>query len=561
MAPAKGSNLELCSSTIALGNSIAVHTLEYLSIAKHPRHGIKECAIEFLGASRALFPARAGLQRATVSFPTDIDQELKARFLQAKNAFVVFDQVVNKLLSGEKSSGFGKIGRALGSIFSESEVEKLRTTLAKARAALSVSALMFGSTVVDNKSDAAGGIGYTALAAILEVPDPTKGGTTPTTPVSIQESTLTALPPKKGPLPPTPTYPQSTDLYTPRVSSRNPPDVALDHRPTLAGTLSGGSHNTASFRSNVTSQSRSDRSSIAIDSLSDHTDITSILTLHQQMDQPNSHLSVGEQVPKTAIRLKVDPTKAPRWRPNKLMGHVPESSNTALAGAVQQKDHKMVEQLLDCGVTPQNGLLGAAIANHDLQTLQLLLAFGAAPSSPDAEGATPLHTATKHSFFEAAQLLVKYGAQPNTSAGQSGETPLAMSISMNKFNFAMLYLQYGTDEEQLNTPMGNGETSFTQAMNKTTSITLVEALLIYGSDPNQKNEHGETPLFKALNAKRHDLLTLLLDANADPNMPGPKILLWPAVHTNQLQMLETLLGMLIIASCINQTDTLNRTRS
>lgn len=52
---------------------------------------------------------------------------------------------------------------------------------------------------------------------------------------------------------------------------------------------------------------------------------------------------------------------------------------------------------------------------------------------------------------------------------------------------------------------------------------------------------GETPLFKALNAKRHDLLTLLLDSGADPNMPGPKILLWPAVHTNQLHMLETLL--------------------
>lgn len=58
MAPAKGSNLELCSSTIALGNGIAVHILEYLSIATQPRHGVKECAIEFLGCSRALFPAR-----------------------------------------------------------------------------------------------------------------------------------------------------------------------------------------------------------------------------------------------------------------------------------------------------------------------------------------------------------------------------------------------------------------------------------------------------------------------------------------------------------------------
>lgn len=354
-------------------------------------------------------------------------------------------------------------------------MDKLKTTLAKARAVLSVSALMFGSAVVDGKSDAHRGIGYQALAAILEVDDPTKG----TNPKPTQDGTMSMPPPKRGPLPPTPGLP-SPEFYAPRVSSLAP-DAAFEHRPTLQGST----HNTGSNRSHTTSQRGSDRSSIAIDSVSDTTDITSILTLHQQMDSVNSNM--GDQVPKQAIRMKADPSKAPRWRP-KHMGYVPDSSNLALASAVQQKDTKMVEQLLDCGVTPENSLVGTAITNHDLQTLQLLLAFGASATIKDADGATPLHTATKHFFYEAAQLLIKYGAQTETS-GPNGETPLAMCFTGNRFNFAMLYLQYGAD---CNAPMSNGETAFTQAMNQTTSLSLAEAMLIYEADANAKNEHGES---------------------------------------------------------------------
>ncbi|CZT23645.1 related to ankyrin 3 [Ramularia collo-cygni] len=544
MAPARGSSLELCSNTIALGNGIAVHTLEYLSIAKHPRHGIKECAIEFLGISRALFSARAGLSRTTITLPGDIEQELKARLLQTKTAFVVLDQVVNRLVAGEKSSGLGRLGKGLLSMFSDNDLDKLRTTLASTRAALSVSAMMFGSTIVESKYDSDRGIGLTALAAILQIPDPTKGGTALQT---IEESTRANLPPrtgpppsKAGPFPPTPAFAAGSNLYAPRVSSRRDMNLAS---PASASEASDGTFErrqtpaSSSAKSLTTSQSRSDRSSIAIDSISDFTDITSILNMHPQMDGPNSHANSIEQVPKQATRMQVDPSKASRWTP-KHVGYVPDSSNIALASAVQHRDQKMVEQLLDCGLSPQTKFLGVAIANHDLQTLQLLLAFGAAPTAKDVDGNTLLHIATKHSFYEAAQLLIKYGAQPNASGGPNGETPLSMCSTGNRFNFAMLYLQYGAD---CNAPQTNGETPFTQAMNLTTSLQLVQAMLVYGADVNLKNEHGETPLFKALNAKRQDLFTLLLDSGADANMPGPKILLWPAVHLNQLQMLETLL--------------------
>jgi hypothetical protein len=50
MAPTKGKEtvLETCTNAITLGSSIAVHLLDYLSIAKQPPHGFTKLAVEFL---------------------------------------------------------------------------------------------------------------------------------------------------------------------------------------------------------------------------------------------------------------------------------------------------------------------------------------------------------------------------------------------------------------------------------------------------------------------------------------------------------------------------------
>lgn len=77
-----------------------------------------------------------------------------------------------------------------------------------------------------------------------------------------------------------------------------------------------------------------------------------------------------------------------------------------------------------------------------------------------------------------------------------------------------------------------------------------------------KNSHGETALFKAIASERLDLVVRLCEAGADVNLPGPKILLWPAVH--QTQILEALLrfgadlnrapGVLELATSINSAE-------
>ena len=156
------------------------------------------------------------------------------------------------------------------------------------------------------------------------------------------------------------------------------------------------------------SQTFSDRSSVLGVPGDAASDITSIFSMPQEQNNNNtmSFHAFVDKVPKEAIRIKLDPSKAPRWRPKHNTPNVSDASRKALANAVQQKDHKTIEQLLDHGIPVENHLLGAAVINHDLESMRLLLLFGADTNAKDKDGSTPLYTATGSSFFEAAQLLM-----------------------------------------------------------------------------------------------------------------------------------------------------------
>jgi ankyrin repeat protein len=51
-----------------------------------------------------------------------------------------------------------------------------------------------------------------------------------------------------------------------------------------------------------------------------------------------------------------------------------------------------------------------------------------------------------------------------------------------------------------------------------------------GGDANAKNGEGTTSLFNAIQANRVDIMTVLLDHGANPNLPGPKHPLWPSTY-------------------------------
>jgi ankyrin repeat protein len=126
-------------------------------------------------------------------------------------------------------------------------------------------------------------------------------------------------------------------------------------------------------------------------------------------------------------------------------------------------------------------------------------------------------------------------------------------------HFAALYLKYNANPD---TELASGDTTFFKTITRTGPAHLVDLLLIYEATVNKKNARGETPLFVAINVDHPDIVTTLLDNGANPNLPGPKHMLWPSVHHPII--LESLLekgadlrrapGMLELATSINSTQ-------
>lgn len=114
----------------------------------------------------------------------------------------------------------------------------------------------------------------------------------------------------------------------------------------------------------------------------------------------------------------------------------------------------------------------------------------------------------------------------------------------------------------VNVMLENGNTPLIHALESMVEAESLELMLRNGADPNRKNKRGETPLFKAIHTERFDLIAILLHHGANPNLPGPKHVLWPAVH--QPKLLEILLlngaelsltpGILELATSINSLE-------
>lgn len=266
------------------------------------------------------------------------------------------------------------------------------------------------------------------------------------------------------------------------------------------------------------------------------------------------------------VNLKSDPFSMPRRRPRSNVDGDRADSPHALVAAARSKDHKLVSQLLDRGVSPNTGpeahALNEAILGHDAEGVRLLLLYGTDPNEPDGDGLNPLAAAAadKASFTAAAAALLKYGADPNRAAGPDLEGPLAVAAA--NVRFVHLLLAYGGNANQTT---GDGNTLLISCINKKTPQQLLEMLLGYGADPDDKNREGKTALFEAIQSARPDLVGTLVEHGANPNLPGPKHMLWPAVH--HPQCLQVLLshgadhkkcpGILELATSINSTEAIS----
>lgn len=554
MAPAsKETSIQLCNRVTAQGNTISIRLLEYLSTAKQPILGVQALATEFIQLGRLLWSIEAGLAEASRTHhnvPVEVTQDLDKRIQQVYDEFVVLNQMIVKFVNNENhKSGFGKRFRMM---FADTDVDKMRTTLSKSRDSLKVSSAMFRWTIGDVQADATMGIGYTGLIAALERMNPNKESLFP--------------PPQPAPLSKLPPTPSKNSQHTQERSIPQPGRLAerpslhdlrqtnsdsriypLDFHPTMSDTylrqesvaLSASERNNSMRAPSVRSSStrRSNQDMYQPNRYHGENGFEDVMSEDSQRsrilyEDDIHNLSIHEESLNDSLHgLKVDSVLSNQSSSRRLESSRMSGRKSALVTAIEQRNHRLLAQLLDGGTKAEPiveaAMLRTAIQYRDVESIALLLRYGADANGVDREGITPLTVSTQSSCFECAKTLLKYGADPNLSAGPNSESPLALAASQNHLEFVQLFMANGGDPNLI---MENGTTALVQCMNKTISPKIVEVLLSAGANPDEKNNEGTTALFQAIQANRVDLMTILLDHGANPNLPGPKHPLWPSTY-------------------------------
>lgn len=580
--------LELCRKLILFIDQVSIPVLEYLTSSKQHAEGFEPLAHDFLEASKALFTIEAGLKECTrtkKSFPQTMMAELNQKFRSAQVDLQALEHLLGKILSTTNSKKWG-----WGKIFGETDIKKMANIVSRTRDSLNQSAMVFRYSLGTVKVERELGIGLTGLTAALRKGDrkdmdtigrarsmngnvtqykydsisnelnsgrhidaqqqvqnyqqqPQHQFSQAHVPASASWSSIPASPARD--------VSHATE-YSGDVRSFTSQDHAaytnLGNRP--PGFKSVNSSDT--YHSSVLD--RSDRTSMIDDTGTTITESSSILRELSAMDLIDST---------KVVRHQVDPTTMPRIKPRSFPGSESADLISALASAVRVKNHKLMEQLLDRGVPANTGhnmhALNEAVFAHDAESVRLLLLYGANPNTPDRDGVTPLLASVDESFLSGATLLLKYGADPNLPAGGDLESPLAVAVKANRIGMSHLLLTYNGDA---NLVTANGETLLIGAINKKIPEKFIDVLLNYGSQPNAKSREGKTPLFEAIQVGRADIVTRLLEHGADPNLPGPKHMLWPATY--QSACLQVLLsygatpkkcpGIMELAASINNIE-------
>lgn len=451
---AADSVLSSCHKATVLGNKIAIHMLEYLGTVEKHSSQFDELALEFMDTSRIMWALEAGLTECTKNgqrLPGDMLSELDKKFRTTYNDFQILDQILSRFLDYEKKGAMGRLQKGFRSMFSSNDVQKMRDNLEKTREALRMSALVFQWSLGDDKIDESVGIGYTGLAAALERLTRVKtglGGSAGTAREKTYDVNheIREVPPDA--LPPLPALPALSGIgnsrggsNTDRSSGPTREDAAspiLRQAPEREPSISGYTIKTSSSRSihRERRMSIADNFDRTVDSFNhrtgtgngsgsaDHYNNRSNASgsLHHTSSihhSDSAHHTEADTLidemeafePFKVVRFKADPHSQPRWQPRNSAGADSHDLRQSLLSAVEARNSKMVEQLLDRGVSPNIGpkahILNQAISNHDTETVRVLLLFGADVNAPDSHGMNPLYMSAEASSLEAATMLLK----------------------------------------------------------------------------------------------------------------------------------------------------------
>lgn len=176
---------------------------------------------------------------------------------------------------------------------------------------------------------------------------------------------------------------------------------------------------------------------------------------------------------------------------------------------------------LDPGIAlgDKDGPLRHAATEGDVELVRLLLEHGADTKTYDHDGYSALHLAVQRSRHTAVQVLLEAGADPFLAKGQTRRMSRAKAKTMTPAYFALncgdmemvsLFMPYFKTQEQAN-----------KALRETVNRQrpdIVERLLQHPLVDVNAKVCSTTHLYVACHKRDADIIEVLLEAGADPNV-------------------------------------------
>lgn len=511
-----------------LGNQISVHMLNYLSTTNDLPDGFRDLSHTFLDTCRTLWAIESGvteLAAANRSLPNVVIDEVEKKFNAAYREFQHLEKVILKLVHYEHRGTLGRLQRGLNR--PGQELRRVHELLKKINETLQISGMAFHWSLGEAHPEDAVGIGYSSLAAAL---DRISQGRSV---ISVNKAN------------------SSEQARSTSSLQRHPPDQLRSKPQVPPKSPSNGKGISVLGEDHIQSIPHIDGDSIA-DDMSSILSLNTFLnptghsaTTRSSLDarlmqtrpmKTNTAISVGEvssassdSHAKTLAYYSADPS-LPHERVTQTIPIDNRGSQDSLSAAIRGRNHALVEQLLNSGVSPDNQgnlhPLNEAVNQRDFESLRLLLLFEADPKIPDSQGQVPLLLATRQSFTDGAVLLLKYGADANhRDAGH--ESPLSSCITSGNVELTRILLN---NAGTLGNNIRSDPSFLIEGIRKGAPTQIIDLLLSAGFDPNLKDNHGRTALCEAVHDDQLATVTTLLEHGANPNLPGPDHVLWAAVH-------------------------------